>query len=417
MRRTAIAWLAILALAASAVGDRVVLNDGRTFEGAVTESEGKIVIEHAYGTISFPLSEVAGIERGPTLVERFEMQLALIARNDPEALFELARWAGNNALPNRSKELLGEVLELDGDHASARRLLGYVRADGKWLDVPAGLQLARGKLEAGKYAVLLKELLPALEQIAGDARQKLKIKHIRAHSHLRARQFAKAAKSFELLAGEAPAPDSIRYAAVASILKARPDGMYVLAEPYPPIAMLLGRPAPAVEPGPASLAEPSVLSAALRDHAKAAIKKARAVVGEGKKLELTEPEAAKAKYALAAKTFDLADAIVPNIARFDRVEIARRRIAMITRSMNIEAGKFDTLKAELGKRELTPAAYRDLIVRMLRALNHVRSDLGVILQLVGPFERELVLELTDATHRLQRVDALREVLTQELHGK
>lgn len=279
------------------------------------------------------------------------------------------------------------------------------------------MQLAQGKLEAGKYAVLLKELLPALEQIAGDARQKLKIKHIRAHSHLRARQFAKAAKSFELLSGEAPAPDSIRYAAVASILKARPDGMYVLAEPYPPIAMLLGRPAPAVESGPASLAEPSVLSAALRDHAKAAIKKARAVVGEGKKLELTEPEAAKAKYALAAKTFDLADAIVPNIARFDRVEIARRRIAMITRSMNIEAGKFDTLKAELGKRELTPAAYRDLIVRMLRALNHVRSDLGVILQLAGPFERELVLELTDATHRLQRVDALREVLTQELHGK
>ena len=41
----------------------------------------------------------------------------------------------------------------------------------------------------------------------------------------------------------------------------------------------------------------------------------------------------------------------------------------------------------------------------------------MILQLAGPFERELVLELTDATHRLQRVDALREVLTQELHGK
>lgn len=416
MSRAAILWLAVLALAASAAGDRVILKDGRTFDGTVTESEGKLVIEHAYGTISFRLSEVASIERGPTAAEQLEMQLALVARNDPEVLFELSLWAKANDLPVQARELLGEVLKLDGDHAGARKLLGYVRADGKWLDVPAALELAEGKLAAGKHQVLLRELLPALSEIVADAKGKLLIGRLRAQGQLRSGRFAEAAKSFELLAGKAAPPESIRYGAIAAILTSHPDGMYVVAEPYPPIAMLLGRPGPAVEPGPASLADPSVLSAALRDRAKAAIKTARAILDEARKLELTEPEAAKAKYALASKSFDQADAMVPRIARSYRVEIARRRIGMITKSMNIEAGKFDALKAELGKRDLTPAAYRELIVRMLRALNHVRSDLGAILELAGPFERELVLEVTDATHRRQRVDALREVLSRELHG-
>ncbi len=264
--------------------------------------------------------------------------------------------------------------------------------------------------------MLLTELLPAIEAVATEAKQQRQIKHVEAHALLRSKQFAKAEKAFELLATKSTSADAIRYGAVAEILKTHPDGMYVLSESYPPLAMLLDSPGPVVEAGPASLARPDVLSAALRDHAKAAIKDGRAAMDEAGKLELTEPEAAKSKYALAQKKLDAADAIVPNIARSYRVEIARRRIAMITKGMNVEAGKFDTLKAELGKRDLTPAVYRDRVVRMLRALNRVRSDLEAVLKLAAPFGPELILEITDATHRLQRVDALREILLQELHG-
>ncbi len=134
----------------------------------------------------------------------------------------------------------------------------------------------------------------------------------------------------------------------------------------------------------------------------------------GRKLELTEPEAAKAKYGQAAKAFDTADILVPAIARSYRVEITRRRIAMITRDMNVWAGRFDTLKAKLAKRDLTPAAYANLILRMMRALKNVRGDLDAILTLAAPFDRELVLEVTDATLRRARVDALWEVLAEEL---
>ncbi len=417
MRRAVLAWLIMAVWAVSAGGDHVVLKDGRSFDGIVTLSEDKVVIEHAYGTISFPASEVTSIQRGPTPAQQLETQLALIDRSDPDAVFQLAVWAADNDLSKQSNELLREVVQLDGDHAGARKMLGQVRDDGKWLALPAALQVAQGKLEAGKYEVLLNQLLPALEEVAKESKQRLLILHIRGHSQLRSRRFEQARKSFELLAGRSTPPDSIRYAAVAELLKKHADGMYVMSEPYPPVAMVLDGPGPAVASGPASLARPPVLAAGLRACAKDAIKAARAVMDEAKKLELTEPEAAKVKYALAEKHFDKADAIVPGIAHSYRVEIVRRRIAMITKSMNVEAGKYDALKAELGKRDLTPAQYGELIVGMVRALNRVRSDLNAILQLASPFERELVLEITDATHRLQGVNALREILMQELHGK
>ncbi|KKK69942.1 hypothetical protein LCGC14_2928980, partial [marine sediment metagenome] len=54
------------------------------------------------------------------------------------------------------------ALDLDGDHPEARRLSGYLRADGKWLEAPEALQLAEARLQAGKVDSVLKDLLPAL---------------------------------------------------------------------------------------------------------------------------------------------------------------------------------------------------------------------------------------------------------------
>jgi hypothetical protein len=45
----------------------------------------------------------------------------------------LAEWCKEHHLPNQRKVHLGRIIELDPDHEVARRLLGYVRRDGKWL--------------------------------------------------------------------------------------------------------------------------------------------------------------------------------------------------------------------------------------------------------------------------------------------
>ena len=417
MRRLAAVLLIVAALSASAGGDRIVLKDGRIFEGTVTKSDGKVLIEMDYGTLSFSPAEIESIEWGPTPAEVLEARLDDIDRTDADALFNLAVWAKDNGLNRRVEKILKEILDLDSDHSGAHRLLGHVKADGKWVELPAAIQLAQGKLEAGKYKTLLKQLLPAIKEVVKDPKQKLQVMHVEAHCLLRAKQFDRARQCFEQLVEKSSVPHSVRYAAIAEILKAHPKGMYVLAEVYPPTAMLLGAPGRIVKSGPASLGRPEVLAAALQDHAKSAIKKGKGLMAEGKKIESVEPEAAKTKYALAGKCFDKADAIVPDIARSWRVEITRRRIAMITKDMNVQAGKFDALKAELGERDMSPAAYSDLIVRMLRSLKRVRADLTDILELAGPFERELVLEITDATLRLQRVKVLTEVLKRELNGK
>lgn len=417
IKRLAVVLLFVGVLSVSASGDRIVLKDGRVFEGTVTESEEKVLIEMDYGTISVSASEIENIERGPTPADLLEARLSDIDRTDPDALLNLAVWAKDNGLDRRAEKIFKEVLDLDSSHSGAHRLLGHVNADGRWMELPDAIQLAQGKLEAGKYGALLKELLPAIKEAAKDPKHKLQVMYIEAHCLLRGKQFDRARQCFEQLAKESSTPDSVRYAAVVEILKAHPKGMYVLTDVYPPTAMLLGSPGAIIEPGPASLARPEVLAAALRDHAKAAIKKGSELMVEGKKSEPVEPEAAKAKYALAGKCFDQADAIVPDIARSWRVEIARRRIAMITKDMNVQAGKFDALKASLGQRDMSPAAYEDLIVNMLRSLKRVRADLKDILELAGPFERELVLEITDATLHLQRVKTLTELLKRELNGK
>lgn len=416
MRRAAAACLLLGALTAGAVADRVLLKDGRIFEGKVTEFEGKILIEMAYGTISFPAADVTEILRMPTPADMLEWQLAQVDRGDPNALFQVAAWARDNDLSQQADELFREVLALDADHARARKLLGYLQAEGKWLKVPEALQLAEGKLAAGQYAPLLKDLLPAIDELIDDAKTRLAVRHIEAHCRLRAGQFGRALKCFQALGERAPPVQSIRYSAIAEILAKHPDGMYVVAESYPPMAMLLGNPDTAIKPGPASLAGPRVLAAALRDRAKATIDDGRALMEEAKKLERTEPEAAKNRYDQARKHFDTADTLVPRIARSFRVEIARRRIAMIRKDMTMQAEVFDRLMGELGKKNLTPAACKELNTRMLRALKHIRSDLNAILALAEPFDRELVLEITDANGRLQTVNALREILTKELNA-
>ena len=409
MRQALAAMLVVCAVALSAAGDRVRLKDGRVIEGKVRRVEGKVLVELTYGVVSFPASQVESIEHMPTPAEVVEWRLTQIERSDADALFEIAQWAADNDLPRRAEELLREVLELKADHARARKLLGYIKADGKWISVAEALELADGKLAAGRYDMLLSLLLPALREAVATPADRLRVDAVEARCRLRSKQFAPAAKAFAKLAETAPLPDSTRYAAIAGILQAHPDGMYVVTEAAS--VELAGPGAPAVENGPASLADPDVLASALRDKAKAAIDEARGHMAEARKLESSEPDSAAGKYALAARRLDEADGIVTNIARGFRVEIARRRILMISGHIKTQAEVFDQLKAKLGN--VSPVAYENHLTRMLRALGHIRGDLEAILEIAAPFHNDLILEVTDAKGQLQRIKAVREILIKE----
>jgi len=417
MARVGVSICIVAILSAAASADRIVLADGRSFIGTVSVEDQTVFIKVSYGTLKFPKAKVLRIEFKATPEAELGKKLAKIDQDDPGALFELADWASQHELKRHAEDIYARILKIDPDHGATRRALGYVKVDGQWRTVDLAIELAHSKLEAGCYKELREQLLPQLQKVAPAHRKELVVGELVAQTQLRAKEFVAAAKSFRGLADGADGPKALRFAAVAEILEANAGGMYVLVEAYPPGSDLFANAGRSLKPGPASLAKPVVLEAALWERAKKHIETGRKHVAAGKALESSDPDSARAKYALAGKAFHRAESLVPGIARTHRVEIARRHIAVLRKGVDGNAKKFDELKAKLGQKDLSPQAYRNTVVRLVHYLDNVRSDLKGVLQVANPYRRDLVLEVKWAEFDLERIEGLREVLTEELDGR
>jgi hypothetical protein len=409
----ALATACLLAiLAASALADRVQLNDGRSFTGIVTVEGDSVQIVMEYGTIRVPRSEVTSIEMGDTPEMELARKLSGIPADNPGALCDVAKWAAQNNLPRQAEELFRRVLRMDGENAVARAALDYAKVEGEWRTFSQGLELARNKLEAGQFQALLGDVLPPLESLAHTKERQVALGELAAMAQLRSGKIAAAAKAFEDLCARAAPPAATRYAAIAEVLKENPDGMSVLAEPYPPGGELLGGNQPAVKAGPASLTDPRVLQAALADRAKKDIQVARDLLDEMRKS--ADAETVKAKGAQAAKSLNRADALAPGIARSYRVELVRLRIESIRREIDQQAKDFDKESATLGKVELPVPAYRAKVQKLISLLDVIRENLKEIVEISKPFPRDLLLDVKWAELDLRKNKEMRDVLTGEL---
>jgi hypothetical protein len=247
--------------------------------------------------------------------------------------------------------------------------------------------------------------------------------YLLADTQLRSRQFNHAEATFGELAeaarkAEPPATDlATRSAMIVEILHANPDGMYVLRDAYPPAAPLLSSTKAHIMPGPASLAMPLVLEAALRDEAKKEIEAGRKLLDEAQKLAPTDPDSANLKYALADQCFQRADAMIPNIARAHRVDIARRKIAAMRKDADTDARDFDEQMAKLGVKDMAPQAYNTMLQRLIHHLDSTRDNLKRIIELAQAYPKELVLELKWAELDLTKIENMRKILVTELDGR
>ena len=423
MVRAALSGCLIAALASVAAADKLVLTDGRVFVGTVSVEEDTVQISVPYGDLRFPKIDVERIEIMDTPEQEFRKKLADTALSDPNALYELAQWATSKSLSRQAGDLYGLILKLDADHSGAHKALGHIRIGRMWLGFDAALEQARGKLEAGSYTVLLEDILPALKAAAPTRQQALQVMYLLADTQLRSREFNHAEATFGELAeaarkAEPPAVDlATRSAMIAEILHANPDGMYILRDAYPPAAPLLGTARAHIMPGPASLATPLVLEAALRDEAKKEIEAGRKFLDEAQKLAATDPDSANLKYAQADQCFQRADAMIPDIARAHRVDIARRKIAAMRKDADAGARDFDEQMDKLGVKDMAPQAYNTLLQRLLHHLDSTRDDLKRIIDLAQAYPKELVLELKWAELDLTKIDNMRKILITQLDGK
>ena len=415
MARAALIVCLVAMTASLGLADRLVLLDGREFVGVVTVDGAMVQVRMEYGTIEFSASEVRDIEWKDTPGAELDKKLQALAKDDLKGTLELAQWADRNDLPRQARKLHERALKLEPNNATARAALDYAWIDDQWRSFEKGLELARNKLDAGHYSALITKVLPSLETLALSRDRLIGVRELAGQANLRAGKFETAAQIFEDLAAKASGARSIRFEAVAGIIKDNADGLYVLDEPYPPTAELLTSEPPLLKVGPASLCEPLVLEAALRDRARDEIQAGRKFIKSAQKTD--DPDTAKVRYAQATQALDRADALVPGIAKSYRIEIVRRRIATLRKDADLDAKEFDKEMASLGKTGMLPQAYRNKVLRLIYLLDRVRDNLKQVLEAAKPYPRELMLEVKWAELDLKKLTEMREVLTGELDGK
>lgn len=126
-----------LGVSAATSEDFLELRNGNRLSGKwlnpTTQKPATYRFETSEGLLlEIAAEEVAAADRQGKQSDEYEKKLAQTP-NTVEGNLELAQWCQENGLPSRQKIHLRRVLELEPDHAEARRKLGYRRMlDGQW---------------------------------------------------------------------------------------------------------------------------------------------------------------------------------------------------------------------------------------------------------------------------------------------
>jgi hypothetical protein len=128
----------IAVLALGLAGDRagadvVRLKNGQKLEGNAIEANGQVTIHSAVGTISVPSSIVLRVEPGSGLEEQAAQRLRSLRPEDVDGRVALALELEEAGASTLAQRILLDVLQRDPDHPVARRALGYVRCEERWL--------------------------------------------------------------------------------------------------------------------------------------------------------------------------------------------------------------------------------------------------------------------------------------------
>jgi predicted esterase len=134
MLRTAPVLLIVVALFSAALADVIHMKDGTKVEGeVVAETESTITVKTQHGTVELARSRIKNIEKKKLPQEVYKERLAAIGAKDAEGHYLLALWCKEKGLEREYSDELRKVIEINPDHAAARRRLGYKREGGKWV--------------------------------------------------------------------------------------------------------------------------------------------------------------------------------------------------------------------------------------------------------------------------------------------
>lgn len=142
-----ISSLVLTLLLSSAFGDRagavgtkvVVLKDGRTFTGTVTEDKNHVKVKTKFGVLTFPRDQVQSVTAQITPMDEYLTRRSKVDSGKPEACYKLAEWGWENhpdhpALLRQAIKDLDRAIALRKDYPHAMLLKRQIRAKLKILD-------------------------------------------------------------------------------------------------------------------------------------------------------------------------------------------------------------------------------------------------------------------------------------------
>lgn len=114
--------------------DEIILKDGRKVEGTIIfKDANKITIQTKYGPVDFKMSEVKEVIEKKTKDQLYEEMVQKTNPRDTKELMTLVSWCKENGMISKQKKHLRQIISLDPNHEEARKLLGYVKHQGKWV--------------------------------------------------------------------------------------------------------------------------------------------------------------------------------------------------------------------------------------------------------------------------------------------
>ncbi len=120
----------VLAVGSVALADTVILSNGDKIEGKILEENEQMVrIQTKYGPVSLAKRGIRSIVREGPAEDEYKEKAAALAKDH----VELARWCKEKGLEDEAKKHYEMALKFDSDNADARKALGFVKKDDKWV--------------------------------------------------------------------------------------------------------------------------------------------------------------------------------------------------------------------------------------------------------------------------------------------
>jgi hypothetical protein len=128
-----LAVLVVLCLAAAAAADEVLLNDGGKLVGRSERVGDEVVVTTPHGETRVKAADVKSITPGRTVWDDYADKLKATDTKDAAALVALGDWCRDKGLGVEAKQHWSRAIEIDPDQADARKRLGFIRYEDRWL--------------------------------------------------------------------------------------------------------------------------------------------------------------------------------------------------------------------------------------------------------------------------------------------